>query len=202
MIKAVIFDLAEVYLQGFIGIEEKLKPIVESSEERIDYAVQGRPLILLFKGEITEEDYWKIVKEKGRWEVPVEYFQRAVRGNFIEIEGTRKILKNISKSEYQMGLISDHAKEWIEYCEGKFDYHKLFDEIVYSFQDEVRALKSEKKPFEVMLEKLEIEPQHGLFIDDLKQNVRVAEEVGLQVLQFESVEQLSSDLLVKYEINL
>src|SRR6056297_495647 len=109
MIQAVIFDLAEVYLQGFIGIEEKLKPIVESSEKEIDYVVRGKPLTLLFKGKISEEDYWKIIKEKGRWEVPIEDFRKAVRKNFVEINGTRKILENLSESDYQLGLISDHA---------------------------------------------------------------------------------------------
>lgn len=201
MIKAVVFDLAEVYLQGFFGIEERLESIVGSSEKVIAEKVRGEPLVLLFKGRITEEEYWNRVKKRGGWKVDIEQFKKAVRENFVEINGTREILEVLSDGDYKLSLISDHVKEWIEFCEEKFDYHKLFDEIVYSFEDDVSALKTDGKPFEIMLERLSLRSEQCLFIDDLGKNLEVARNMGMKEIQFQNAEQLKKNLQ-KHSINL
>jgi len=109
-----------------------------------------------------------------------------------EIEGTREIIENLKKNGYKLGLLSVHAKEWADYCEEKFDYHKLFHSVMYSF--EVGVCKPESKAFELILEKLNVVPKECLFIDDSQENIDVAQKLGIQTILFKEASQLKSSL--------
>ena len=85
-----------------------------------------------------------------------------------------------------------HAKEWIEYCEKKFDYHKLFDSVLYSF--DASALKNGKVIFELILEKLDAKPEQCIFIDDVQGNLDIAKSLGIDTIIFKNSDQLEKEL--------
>jgi HAD superfamily hydrolase (TIGR01509 family) len=85
-----------------------------------------------------------------------------------------------------------HGKEWIDYCEKKFDYHKLFCSVTYSF--EVGVSKPDPQAFNLILEKLHVTPTECLFIDDSLRNVEAAAKLGINAIQFENSKQLKSEL--------
>ncbi len=114
MITTIIFDLSEVYLQGIIGsetyLQEKLGVPVSPTYFYTPYLDQ------LFLGKITEKTFWERMIEKHSWNIPVDDLKQAVRKNFKEIKGTREIIEQLKKKGYRLGLLSNHAKEWIAYC--------------------------------------------------------------------------------------
>lgn len=111
--------------------------------------------------------------------------------NFEEIEGTRGIIKSLKK-RYKLGLLSVHAKEWVEYCEEKLSYTSLFDVVSYSF--EALVCKPDKKAFKIILDKFQTKPEQVLFIDDSPKNIKTAEELGIASILFQSAPQLKKDL--------
>jgi len=192
MITTIIFDLAEVYLKGFKGIEHYLEPILKMKPKEIYQKISGEEFIEFMHGEITEDGFWeKIIKRNG-WDLDKKHFKKAIRDNFEEIEGTRDIIEELKKKGFKLGLLSVHSKEWIDYCEDKFDYHKLFDSVLYSF--EVAVSKPDKKSYLLILEKLDAKPKECLFIDDRKGNIIGAKELGMETIHFKDSGQLKKEL--------
>ncbi|MDA2922753.1 HAD family phosphatase [Patescibacteria group bacterium AH-259-L07] len=198
-VTTIIFDLAEVYLKGLIGVEHILEPILGLSAKEIYPRLQGEDLASLFHGEISEDEYWQRIVKKNDWKVENGVLKKAIRENFEEIEGTREIIEQLKEKGYKLGLLSVHTKEWIEHCNKKFDYHKLFDSILYSF--EVAASKPDKKVYKLILERLKAAPEECVFIDDSPVNLIPAEELGIKTIHFENPKQLKKEL-VSLGINL
>jgi len=197
MTTTIIFDLSEVYLHGLLGIEKHLflkhKLSIKNEE------LQTEELEKLFHGEITEDEFWRAMKEKFQWRISLQQLKSAIRDNFTQIEGTRAIIETLKQNGYKLGLLSVHAKEWIDHCEKKFDYHKFFDSIIYSF--EFAICKPERRAYELMLEKLEVRAQDCIFIDDSKRNLKAAELLKIKTVQFHNADQLKKDLRL-FEIKL
>lgn len=192
MIRAIIFDLSEVLLRGLMGLEDRLEPLLKIPAKEIYEKFHNENLTLLFSGRISEIEYWKSLIKQNNWDIEVSTLKRLVRNNFTEIKGTREVIEKLKDSGFKIGLLSVHAKEWIEFCEQKYNYYKLFDEIVYSF--EIGELKPAREPFEMILKKLGANPQECIFIDDSQRNLSTADSIGIKTIQFKNSEQLYRDL--------
>ncbi len=192
MITAIIFDVGEVYLKGFLGVESHFKPIPGTKPSEIYPKLLGKELDSLFRGKITEEEYWSKIIKKNNWKTDVESLKKAARENFEEIEGMREIIEKLKERGFKLGLLSVHAKEWIDYCEKKFDYHKLFHSTLYSF--EVGLRKPEKRIYELLLKKLGLKPEECIFIDDKLKNLVAAEELDMKTIHFKNASQLENEL--------
>lgn len=190
MITTIILDLSEVYLHGLLGIEKHLEKkhgiIIENK------AWQSLTLRKLFHGEIGEEAFWQEMIIVHRMTITVVGLKEAIRQNFKEIKGTRKIIETLKENGYKLGLLSVHAREWIDYCEKEFDYHKLFDAIVYSF--EVGVSKPDKKAYKIILKRLKAKPEECVFIDDNLKNLKTAKQLGIETIRFQNAQQLKKDL--------
>jgi putative hydrolase of the HAD superfamily len=193
MINTIIFDLAEVYLKGFYGVEDYLEDILNMKSDEIRDKLQGPEFLLLMEGKITEDEFWKKLIQRNEWNIDINEFKKAIRENFDEIEGTREIIEKLKDKNFKLGLLSDHSREWIDHCNSKFDYHKLFHFTQYSF--EVECCKTDKKTFELLLKKLDEKPENCLFIDDSEKNVAIAQSIGLNTIQFKNPEQLKKELI-------
>lgn len=192
MIKTIIFDLAEVYLKGFYGVEDYLEDILDMEPAEIKDKLQGPEFCLLMEGKITEDIFWEKLIQRNEWNIEINKFKEAIRINFDEIKGTREIIETLKEKGFKLGLLSDHSREWIDYCNSKFDYHKLFHSTQYSF--EVGCCKTDKRTFELLLEKLDEKSENCLFIDDNEKNIVTAKSIGLNTIQFKNPEQLKKEL--------
>lgn len=175
MITTIIFDLSDVYLQGIK-----------------DSALLTYELDQLFLGRTTEVEFWQLIKKRYSWDTPIDDLKKAVRDNFKEIKGVRQIIERLSQSGYKLGLLSNHAKEWVEYCEITYKYHKLFHKTLYSF--EVGLAKPSRDIFLLVLKKLKVKPEECIFIDDNKQNLAASKQLGIRPIHFTSAANLKKNL--------
>jgi len=192
MIKTIIFDLAEVLLTGMKDIERLLEPILNIPAETIEKQLHNSDLKNLFNGKISEDDYWNKMIVGNNWSVDAKLLKETVRTNFQEIDGTRNIVKKLKKSDYNLGLLSVHTREWIDYCEEKFIYHNLFNVVMYSF--EVAISKPYIGAYQLLLTKMNASPSETLFIDDSLENVNSAKQLGINSVQFHNAIQLKREL--------
>jgi len=190
MIKAVIFDLSEVFLRGLYGTHKLVADKLGTPQDDESFFVPE--MSELFHAKITEEQYWQAVIKQQKWDIKVDELKNLVRSNFGEIAGTRSIIEKLKQKGYKMGLLSIHAKEWIDYCEQKFDYHKLFDTTVYSF--DIGISKPDNRAYLHILEKLNVKPQEAVFIDDSTVNVAAAGKLGMKAIVFKTPAKLEKDL--------
>src|SRR3989338_7059627 len=167
MITTIIFDLSNVYLEGILGSH------------------------IYFEKKKKENNGGLLIK-KNSWDISVDQLKNAARKNFTEIKGTREIIEKLKKKGYILILLSNNGKEWAEYCERKYSYHKLFKHVVYSYK--VGFSKPNKEIFLLVLKKLQVKPQECLFIDDYKNNILAAESLGMKAIQIISSTDLKKKL--------
>jgi len=197
VITTIIFDLSEVYLQGIVGSHGKLEKILGFQVDPEYFYNEAFDHFML--GQITEETYLKTVIDRHGWDIAVDILKTAVRKNFIEIHGTRKIIEQLKQKGYTLVLLSNQGKEWGEYCESQYAYHTLFDHVVYSY--EVHLAKPSKDIFTHVLTTLKLNPEECLFIDDNIKNITAARHLKITALQFTNSEELKASLR-KFNISL
>ncbi|MEZ4979822.1 MAG: HAD hydrolase-like protein [Chitinophagales bacterium] len=191
---AIIFDLSEVYLRGLLGTHELISDEIgkDVSMDALNIPEQE----LLFSGKISEEDFWLSVLKRNSWSLSVGRLKSLVRYNFREILGTRDILEALSSRGYNLALLSVHAKEWVDYLEDKFDYHKLFNTISYSYYPGATA-KPDPLSYKNILLEMCVTSDNAIFIDDRDINVISARDAGIYAIKFQSPEQLILDLEIR-----
>lgn len=190
MINTIIFDLSDVLIKGLAGSENYLRRYSREIEVTHLYI---KPLADFFVQKTSEDEYWKAVTKRYGWNIPITVLKKAVRDNFTEIDGTRDIIKTLQKKGYKLGLLSVHAKEWVDYCEQKYNYHNLFNAVSYSYESLI--CKPDKKAFAIILRRLKSKADQCLFIDDNIINTNAAEQMGIKSILFKSPAQLRRDLL-------
>ena len=188
MVTTVIFDLSEVYLHGMKNVEKQLGDVM-GIKIPLNTLYLEKEAQLFFNGDITEEAFFQNIINKKHWNLTPSTFKDIMRAKMVEIEGVREIIEKLRKNGYVLGLLSVHGKEWIEYCEEKFDYHKLFHSVVYSY--EIKVSKPDPRAFVHIMQRLKAKPQDCLFIDDSKLNIRAAERLGMHTICFENAKQLT-----------
>lgn len=192
MIGTIIFDLSEVYLRGLKGVERTLEPVLGMERREIFKRLDGEELAGLFHGRMSEDEYWSKIIMKNGWKIGAGALKKAVRENFSEIAGTREIILRLKGKGFRLGLLSNHAREWAEFCSHKFGYHKLFHSVLYSF--EVGVSKPDTKIYALSLERLDARPEECVFVDDMEANLAPARRLGMRTILFRSPEQLEREL--------
>lgn len=200
MIKNIIFDLSEVLISGYAGIqtliEKKYGILAEEFLER--KREKNERFLDLMRGNLTEEQYWEELLSEMNWSITIEDLKATVREYLNQpVEGTIEIVKAL-KSKYQLILLTDHVKGWMEYLEEQNEDIKLFDKKIVSY--ELGSVKPDKETFPRVLDKAQIIAEETLFIDDHEINIQRAKEVGIHGIVFKNAKQLKEDLQEKYSI--
>lgn len=188
--KAVIFDMGGVILRT-----EDPTPRQELADEfgtkrrELEKFVFMSPTSLQSEiGMISDEEHWKIVLQHFMQTdlTPEEVYDRFFMGDKIDYE-----LLDFAKSlkpQYQIGLLSNAWVNARKHLSKRFDFIEPFDVCIFS--SEVGARKPDKEIFLIMLDRLGINPEEAIFIDDLEENVIGAEKVGMTAILFESTKQV------------
>ena len=208
MIKNIIFDLSEVIISGYRGIEEVVlesqygtfenKKLLEN-EADLDSMRENETFLNLLRGKLTEEEYLNHVLKNKKWNVSVEQLKIAIRQNLNQpIPGTMEIIKELKEGKYQLILLSDHAREWMKYIEENNKDLEIFDKKIFSY--DIGVVKSDDQTFKTVLEQAGIVADETLFIDDYEKNAKNAEAVGIHGIVFENAEQLRKILSSEYHL--
>src|SRR5262245_8751601 len=142
--RTLLFDMAEVLVIGLGGVEHPIGAYCNVPSETVLPALAGPwfsemaagrtadvplpPEVLvrrdwfydLMCGRIDEETYWAEVIRREGWRAEIADLKRIMREHFHEpIAGMPDLLARLAP-EYNLALLSDHAREWIDYIE---DFH-------------------------------------------------------------------------------
>lgn len=202
MIKNIIFDMSEVIISGYHGVEKIIKRQYAIPEE--DFKKQKflkyEYFLDLMRGKLSEEEYLEELLKGTNWNISIEKLKTAIRQNLNQpIPGTMEIVKELkAKGNYQLILLSDHAREWMGYIEENNKDLEIFDKKIFSY--DIGAVKSDKQTFKIVLEQAGIVADETLFIDDYEKNEKNAEAVGIHGIVFENAEQLRKILSSEYHL--
>lgn len=200
MIKNIIFDLSEVIISGYHETEKIIERQYAIPEEEFkkQKLFKYEYFLDLMRGDLSEEEYLEELLQGTNWNLSLEQLKIAIRQNLNQpVPGTMEIVKEL-KGKYQLILLSDHAREWMEYIEENNKDLNIFDQKIFSY--DIGAVKSDEQTFKTVLEKTGIVADETLFIDDYEKNVKNAEKVGIHGIVFENAEQLRKRLSSEYNL--
>ena len=177
-IKYILFDLADVIIEGLIKIEFEIAKFTDVPVDIISKALRGPKLREYFEGKLSEFEYWRLVIEEAKIDLPFEKLADITRKKFKkDMPGTKDIIKKLKNKGYKLALLSDHYKEWIEFIKEHHEIEELFETIIFSY--EIGSTKLEEKSFHKALLEANFEPKQTLFIDDSLKNITIAQKVGI-----------------------
>ncbi|KAA3615410.1 MAG: hypothetical protein DWQ05_13730 [Calditrichaeota bacterium] len=187
-----IFDLAETLIGGLFWMVEPAAKQLKVTEDAIREYFGGHHLVSFFQGDLTEVQYWNTVLNLSGFNSSPKILGDLARESFKKtVPGMVSLLSRLSK--YKRVLLSDHAREWIDYIDQKHDFLQKLDQRFLSF--EMKSTKHDHKTFDHVAQELGVRPENCLFIDDLTSNIEKAAQQGFRTIHFLNAAQLEKDLL-------
>lgn len=202
MIKNIIFDMSEVIISGYHGIEKILENkkniptevFKKRKEETLDVFLDT------MRGKYTENEYIDCLLNGTDWNITKDEFKEIIRENLnIPVPGTMEIVHKLS-NKYNLILLSDYVREWREYIKQYNSDLNIFKKQFFSF--ETGMLKKDDGYFKYILNESNINQNETIFIDDYKSNVQKAQECDINGIVFTNAKDLEKELHKKYNINL
>ncbi len=188
-----IFDLSEVLINGLWGAEHGLAARLGLPENRVAQELWIPWATSLFEGRLTEQQYLDEVIRKAGWQnITAVEVGDYLRENFRRrVPGMHELIRRLAP-RYELALLTDHAREWVEYIR---EQHPVLECFAHQFTSyELRHTKRERVTFLTVLYKLGRQAAECVFVDDLAANIEVARSVGLRAIQFKDAMQLTAEL--------
>lgn len=99
-----------------------------------------------------------------------------------------KLIRNL-KPEYKVGMLSNMDRSWLEAFSHRKLVEELFDEIVLSGDEGIT--KPDLRIYKIMANRLKALPEECIFVDDLIENVEVAENLGMRGIWYKDMTSLN-----------
>lgn len=194
MIKAIIFDYGNVICKWDNDIFlEKVFKRSNKSYEYIDNFIFLSGLQDKFElGEISEIDFFRIIKKQCNLSITQkEFFKEYTSRIFENIQSTLALIKKLKKN-YKVALLSNTTKVDFDFLIKNLKEFPLFDAVTLSF--ELGFVKPEKEIFIDSLNKLNLNPDECVYIDDIKEYSDAASKLGIYGIHYTSYENLIKEL--------
>jgi len=189
-------DLSDVLIHGMYDMDDVVhyrfgSEIAQKFRERHEDPEVWNTLQDLFRGRMTEEEYWKYFIGNEYWPeyVTPKIFEFALESNLKKrVTGTADILSNIkgytmngvvTNSIPIMVLVSDHIKERIpEIMRNHPDILGLFDYTYWSC--DLGMIKQDPDYFNHICNLVDTRPCEVTYIDDCEGNLEAAKMAGIK----------------------
>ena len=192
MIKNVVFDIGNVLADFKIVEFLAKKGYDELTIKRIIKASALSPYWEQFeRAEITEDEALKAFASLD------PEIEGALADSFTNIEGmitprefAIPLIKGLKESGYNVYYLSNYSKKAYEECKSSVEFMEYTDGGVLSFQ--AGMTKPNPDMYKLLLDKYGLNPEETVFVDDTKENIDVANELGFVGIVYESYEQMMS----------
>lgn len=185
MPKAIIFDLNGVFIQS-PKLSDRFKEELGVSRKIFMTALNATLLLARMPHAPDVYELWKPYLDT--WKVNLS------RDNFLHFwfnaEGGNKemvaLAEELKNKGIKLFILSNNFRERSLYYAENFPFFtELFDKIYYSWQ--TGFLKSNRRAYEIVLEENNLKPEEVMFFDDSKENVLLANSLGIKSFLFKDV---------------
>lgn len=195
MIKTVIFDIGNVLaafcwqkmFEGF-GLEG-------AAFERVaDATVRNQAWNEFDKGLVSTEEIIDTFAEKApeyRYYI-AKIFEDPTK-MIAQFDYAKSWLQELKSRGYKVYILSNWSEPTYYAClDNELNFLPLVDGAVFSFQEHV--IKPDKRIFEILCQRYNINPGEAVFLDDNEANVISSREFELNTIHFKSYEQGKAEL--------
>jgi epoxide hydrolase-like predicted phosphatase len=193
-IKAVIFDFGRVISAQkpttLFRTYEKDLGIPAHTINKLMFDNQAWTDALM--GRKTIDDYWESIgPELGmKTKREIDSFRRRYYADEAINEGVLELIQKLH-TRFKLAVLSNSPPglaQWLS----EWEILDFFDVVCCSGDE--HAVKPDPDAFELILNKLAVEPEEAIFIDDSHENVKAACEMGLRGILFTSAAVLEQEL--------
>ena len=147
-------------------------------------------------GELNGVSYWKKIAEEAGFPLTEERLQSLLEhdgrmwGNLNQpmVDWAHKLIE----SGLRVGVLSNMGDATRDYLVRENAWLQKLHHLTWSY--ELRMAKPEPAIYTHTLEKLGVQPEEAIFIDDLPHNIAAAKALGMDGILFKDVRQLRKDL--------
>jgi epoxide hydrolase-like predicted phosphatase len=193
-IKAIIFDLGGVLLRTVdFSLRERLAVCLHMNHYELEQIIfGGESGDRAQRGEITVQQHWENLRQQINFSP--EEFKTLIDDFFAcdEIDESLIEYVRILHKTYKTALLSNAWDDLRQVIAERWHFEDAFDTLIISA--EVRLVKPDPRIFQLALDRLGVEANQAIFVDDMKRNVEGAKEAGLQAIQFQNPQQMRFDL--------
>ena len=199
LIKVVIFDLGGVLIKSaFTSFSLEIEAVFDVPATLVDKTLRKHwPNYLT--GKISREEFWHRFAQDTGLEDDVARFENSLLSSYpLDVE-TYKLVKQL-KGRYVLILLTNIAKEWLENVRKRYRFDRLFDKIFASYEtgaSKPHDFETEQDYtlfYRLVLKQIGFKAGECVFIDDHKENLKPATEVGMHVIHFKNANQLKQQL--------
>lgn len=199
-IRAVIFDFGSVLV--LMGDEEPRQALAAElgvGLKELNRLVFDSPsAVKAMIGELTIDQHWQAVGEA----LGVPFSEMPdIMGRFWSADVVNqelvRLIEELRKG-YKIGLLSNAWGDLRQVLTGRIPISHLFDDMVISA--EVGMGKPDPRIFRMAVDRLGVQAEEAVFIDDMLANVEAARGIGLNAIHFQNNLQLLAELR-NYNIN-
>lgn len=122
----------------------------------------------------------------------ITLFLRHIIDMIEEYPYSARWVQALKKEGYQVLLLSNYGED--SFLEGRkqFTFYPFVDGEVISYQ--YKVVKPERKIYEILIEKFQLNPEDTVFIDDKEENIQAAIECGIHGIVYHSLDQAIEEL--------
>lgn len=198
-IDTLLFDLGNVLVEWNPAyLYEKIFTNGEQLQYFLENICTGEWHTQQDAGRDIQEATEALVQQHPEWEPQIRAFYSRWKEMFRgAIEGSVEILRELKEKGYKLYALSNWNADLFKQTEADFPFLHLFDGIILS--GEVKMVKPNIEIYTLLLHQFSIKPEQALFIDDRKDNIKAAQELGIRSILFQSPEGLR-EALTKLDI--
>lgn len=194
-IKVIIIDFGGTFFTTGTGIAiDKVAKKLQLPRRNIELILRDKGFGALYRlGKIDAKTFWDRAKKNLNINSErAKEIELIWHSSYKPNRGMRVLVKKLRK-KYKVVVVSGNAPERVKYLKSKYSLDKLFDDYFFSF--EYGVTKPNPKLFKIALDKLNIEPEECLIIDDSKKTIDKAKKLGCKMVLFKNAEQTTKDLI-------
>jgi epoxide hydrolase-like predicted phosphatase len=197
-IRAVFFDFGGVlyrtpdrrwmrYWQRILGLgqDEEISAIIASPDES--------PFMqAIMDGRIPEEEMWE--RMSRRWRLSPFLVNWLRRNALSHTRLNREVAKFLGslRPRYKTAILSNAGTDARRVFTERFGFDRLVDTIIISAEE--RVAKPDERIYRIALERMQVDAQETLFLDDLAVNVAAANQIGMKAVHFRETRQALAEV--------
>ncbi len=196
MIKLFVFDLGNVILPfehrqiGRKLCEKSRKNGQLTPEDIFNFMFsRGAGLVNAYEtGQMSSLEFFSELRDRFALAITFEEFKDIWNPIFWENPRVIEAIEYLKSKGYPLFLLSDTNELHFAHIIDRFPVVHAFDEWILSF--EVGVKKPEKRIYDMIFEKMDVDKSEVFYIDDLERNVEAARSMGIEALVFRDAEDI------------
>ena len=194
MIKTIIFDIGNVLMDFNFQICFRAYAPDEETYQKIVKATVQSPVWAEFdRGVWTDEEILEgFIKNDPSIESILRNMFERLEGIIKQRDYAIPWIRELKESGYQVLVLSNFPKKVYELFQNEMTFLQEVDGGILSYQDQV--IKPDKEIYNLLMSRYQLNPQECVFLDDLKDNIKTAKELGMHTILFTTKEEAQDEL--------